>query len=104
MRLMMAGIQRFGMHAAEGTVAELQAILGRPLRPHADVVREASAGVIACDAASAQTRAFAVRCALARLTQAPRCCAPVSIAPKIHSVTASTATRAQQRKIAAVQP
>ncbi|ALS93225.1 hypothetical protein ADT26_09870 [Xanthomonas oryzae] len=43
MRLMMAGIQRFGMHAAEGTVAKLQAILGRPLRPHADVVREATA-------------------------------------------------------------
>ncbi|QBG86501.1 hypothetical protein EYC54_00230 [Xanthomonas oryzae] len=39
----MAGIQRFGMHAAEGTVAKLQAILGRPLRPHADVVREATA-------------------------------------------------------------
>ncbi|AJQ85343.1 hypothetical protein AZ54_00840 [Xanthomonas oryzae pv. oryzae PXO86] len=43
MRLMMAGIQRFGMHTAEGTVAKLQAILGRPLRPHADVVREATA-------------------------------------------------------------
>ncbi|MGQ9448942.1 NmrA family NAD(P)-binding protein [Xanthomonas citri] len=34
MRLMMSGIQRFGMHAAEGTVAKLQAILGGPLRTY----------------------------------------------------------------------
>ncbi|KHL51787.1 NmrA family NAD(P)-binding protein [Xanthomonas cannabis] len=43
MRLMMAGIQRFGMHAAEGTVETLQAMLGRPLRSYADFVREATA-------------------------------------------------------------
>ncbi|AOL17919.1 NmrA family NAD(P)-binding protein [Xanthomonas citri pv. malvacearum] len=43
MRLMMSGIQRFGMHAAEGTVAKLQAILGRPLRTYEDFVREATA-------------------------------------------------------------
>ncbi|MEF9419999.1 SDR family oxidoreductase [Xanthomonas citri] len=43
MRLMMSGIQRFGMHAAEGTVAKLQAILGRPLRTYEGFVREATA-------------------------------------------------------------
>ncbi|WP_372380905.1 NmrA family NAD(P)-binding protein [Xanthomonas sp. NCPPB 1754] len=43
MRLMMAGIQRFGMHAAEGTVEKLQAMLGRPLRTYEDFVREATA-------------------------------------------------------------
>lgn len=43
MRLMMGGIQRFGMHAAEGTVAKLKAILGRPLRTYEDFVREATA-------------------------------------------------------------
>ncbi|KAB7768822.1 NmrA/HSCARG family protein [Xanthomonas maliensis] len=43
MRLMMAGIQRVGMHAAEGTVANLQAMLGRPLRTYEDFVREATA-------------------------------------------------------------
>ncbi|OOW94494.1 NmrA family transcriptional regulator [Xanthomonas campestris pv. vitiscarnosae] len=43
MRLMMGGIQRFGMHAAEGTVAKLQAILGRPLRTYEGFVREATA-------------------------------------------------------------
>ncbi|OOW67739.1 NmrA family transcriptional regulator [Xanthomonas axonopodis pv. melhusii] len=43
MRLMMAGIQRFGMHAAEGTVAKLQTIVGRPLRTYEDFVREATA-------------------------------------------------------------
>jgi uncharacterized protein YbjT (DUF2867 family) len=41
MRLMMAGIQRFGMNAEEGTVERLQAILGRPLRTYEDFVREA---------------------------------------------------------------
>jgi len=40
MRLMMAGIQRFGMHAEAGTVERLQAILGRPLRTYEDFVRE----------------------------------------------------------------
>ncbi|QXI51246.1 NmrA/HSCARG family protein [Pseudomonas alvandae] len=41
MRLMMAGIQRFGMQAEAGTVERLQAILGRPLRTYEDFVREA---------------------------------------------------------------
>lgn len=45
MRLMMSGIQRFGMQAAEGTVERLQAILGRPLRTYEDFVREVVAGV-----------------------------------------------------------
>ncbi|MBN6152430.1 NmrA family NAD(P)-binding protein [Xanthomonas sp. AmX2] len=40
MRLMMAGIQKFGMHGAEGSVERLQAILGRPLRTYEDFVRE----------------------------------------------------------------
>lgn len=40
MRLMMAGIQRFGMQAEAGTVERLQAILGRPLRTYEDFVRE----------------------------------------------------------------
>lgn len=40
---MMGGIQRFGMHAAEGTAAKLQAILGRPLRTYEGFVREATA-------------------------------------------------------------
>ncbi|MCC8469003.1 NmrA family NAD(P)-binding protein [Xanthomonas phaseoli] len=43
MRLMMAGIQRLGMHAADGTVAQLQALLGRPLRTYEAFVREATA-------------------------------------------------------------
>jgi uncharacterized protein YbjT (DUF2867 family) len=43
MRLMMSGIQTFGMHGADGTVARLQAMLGRPLRTYADFVKEASA-------------------------------------------------------------
>ncbi|WP_372388158.1 NmrA family NAD(P)-binding protein [Xanthomonas axonopodis] len=43
MRLMMAGIQRLGMHAAEGAVAQLQALLGRPLRTYEAFVREATA-------------------------------------------------------------
>lgn len=41
MRLMMAGIQRFGMQAEAGTVERLQAILGRPLRTYEAFVREA---------------------------------------------------------------
>ncbi len=43
MRLMMAGIQKFGMQAAEGTVEQLQSILGRPLRTYENFVREATA-------------------------------------------------------------
>ena len=41
MRLMMAGIQTFGMQAAEGTVDRLEAIIGHPLRTYEDFVREA---------------------------------------------------------------
>jgi uncharacterized protein YbjT (DUF2867 family) len=41
MRLMMAGIQQFGMHGAVGAVDRLQSMLGRPLRTYADFVREA---------------------------------------------------------------
>lgn len=40
MSLMMAGIQKFGMHAAEGTVARLEGIIGHPLRTYEDFVRE----------------------------------------------------------------
>ncbi|ASK93951.1 NmrA/HSCARG family protein [Xanthomonas campestris pv. trichodesmae] len=43
MRLMMAGIQQYGMQAADGTVEKLQAMLGRPLRTYEDFVREATA-------------------------------------------------------------
>ena len=43
MRLMMAGIQKFGMHGADGAVDRLQAILGRPLRKYTDFVKEAIA-------------------------------------------------------------
>jgi hypothetical protein len=42
MRLMMAGIQKFGMRA-EGAADRLQAVLGRPLRTYADFVKEAVA-------------------------------------------------------------
>lgn len=42
MRLMMAGIQKHGMQAAEGAVERLQAILGRPLRSYEAFVREAT--------------------------------------------------------------
>ncbi|WP_027799765.1 SDR family oxidoreductase [Paraburkholderia dilworthii] len=42
MRLMMAGIQKFGMRGTEETGDRLQAILGRPLRKYADFVREAT--------------------------------------------------------------
>lgn len=45
MRLMMVGIQKFGMQAAEGTVDRLETILGHPLRTYEDFVREAIAGV-----------------------------------------------------------
>ncbi|WP_458129797.1 NmrA family NAD(P)-binding protein [Pseudomonas sp. Z2-11] len=43
MRLMMAGIQQFGM-TSEGAVDRLQAILSRPLRSYEAFVREAVAG------------------------------------------------------------
>ena len=45
MRLMMAGIQKFGMQAADGTVDRLEAIIGHPLRTYEDFVREAIAEV-----------------------------------------------------------
>ncbi len=43
MRLMMAGIQTYGMQAADGTVARLEAIIGHPLRTYEQFVREAIA-------------------------------------------------------------
>ena len=43
MRLMMAGIQKFGMHGAHGAADRLQAMLGRPLRKYTDFVKEAIA-------------------------------------------------------------
>jgi uncharacterized protein YbjT (DUF2867 family) len=43
MHLMMAGLQRFGMHGAEGSIDRLQAMLERPLRRYADFVSEANA-------------------------------------------------------------
>jgi uncharacterized protein YbjT (DUF2867 family) len=43
MRLMMTGIQQFGMQSAEDTVDRLQAMLGRPLRTYANFVKEATA-------------------------------------------------------------
>jgi uncharacterized protein YbjT (DUF2867 family) len=43
MRLMMAGIQKFGMHGADGAADRLRAMLGRPLRKYADFVTEAIA-------------------------------------------------------------
>ena len=43
MRLMMAGIQKIGMHGADGAVDRLQAMLGRPLRNYAGFVKEAVA-------------------------------------------------------------
>ena len=45
MRLMMAGIQRFGMQSTEGTVENLQTLIGHPLRTYEDSVREAVAEV-----------------------------------------------------------
>ena len=41
MRLMMAGIQQFGMHGEEGAAERLQRMLGRPLRTYAAFVQEA---------------------------------------------------------------
>ncbi|HSV46175.1 MAG TPA: NmrA family NAD(P)-binding protein, partial [Ramlibacter sp.] len=43
MRLMMAGIQKFGMHGADGAAVRLQASLGRPLRTYTDFVKESIA-------------------------------------------------------------
>jgi uncharacterized protein YbjT (DUF2867 family) len=43
MRLMMAGIQKFGMHGSEGAVKRIEAMLGRPLRTYADFVKEITA-------------------------------------------------------------
>lgn len=40
MSLMMEGIQAFGMQAAPGSVARLEAIIGRPLRTYQDFVSE----------------------------------------------------------------
>ncbi|MES2106087.1 MAG: NmrA/HSCARG family protein [Pseudomonadota bacterium] len=45
MSLMMAGIQKFGMHAVEGTVERLETLIGHPLRSYEDFVREAIAEV-----------------------------------------------------------
>lgn len=45
MSLMMAGIQKFGMHAVEGTVARLETIIGHPLRSYENFVREVTAAV-----------------------------------------------------------
>ena len=45
MRLMMAGIQKIGMHGEAQAVDKLQAILGRPLRTYAAFVEEAAKGV-----------------------------------------------------------
>lgn len=42
LRLMMSGIQKFGMQAADGTVDRLQTIIERPLRTYEDFVREAT--------------------------------------------------------------
>lgn len=43
MRLMMAGIQKFGMQGADGAADRLQAMLGRPLRKYADFVQQSIA-------------------------------------------------------------
>ncbi|WP_122690250.1 NmrA/HSCARG family protein [Pseudomonas viridiflava] len=45
LRLMMSGIQKFGMQAADGTVDRLQTIIGRPLRTYEDFVREATGSI-----------------------------------------------------------
>lgn len=44
MRLMMSGIQTFGMHSAEGTAERLHTLIGHPLRTYEDFVRETIAG------------------------------------------------------------
>jgi uncharacterized protein YbjT (DUF2867 family) len=43
MRLMMSGIQQFGMQSTPGAVDRLQTLLGRPLRTYADYVNKAVA-------------------------------------------------------------
>jgi uncharacterized protein YbjT (DUF2867 family) len=43
MRLMMSGIQQFGMQSTPGAVDRLQTLLGRPLRTYANFVNEAIA-------------------------------------------------------------
>jgi uncharacterized protein YbjT (DUF2867 family) len=43
MRLMMLGIQKFGMQSSEHAVNRLQEIVGHPLRTYVDFVREATA-------------------------------------------------------------
>ena len=45
MRLMMSGIQVFGMRARESAERRLESIIGRPLRTYEDFVRETVAGV-----------------------------------------------------------
>ncbi|MBD8201168.1 NmrA/HSCARG family protein [Pseudomonas viridiflava] len=45
LRLMMSGIQKFGMQAADGTVDRLQTIIGRPLHTYEDFVREATGSI-----------------------------------------------------------
>ncbi|RMO97439.1 putative nucleoside-diphosphate sugar epimerase [Pseudomonas syringae pv. philadelphi] len=45
MRLMMAGIQAFGMQSAAGNVEKLQTLIGHPLRTYEAFVREAVAEV-----------------------------------------------------------
>jgi uncharacterized protein YbjT (DUF2867 family) len=45
MRLMMSGIQVFGMRASESAERRLESIIGRPLRTYEDFVRETVAGV-----------------------------------------------------------
>jgi len=45
MRLMMSGIQAFGMQASEGAERRLESIIGHPLRTYEDFVREALAGI-----------------------------------------------------------
>ncbi|KIF58502.1 NmrA family transcriptional regulator [Pseudomonas fluorescens] len=44
MRLMMAGIQRFGMQAGAAAVERIEGLIGHPLRRYEDFVREAVAG------------------------------------------------------------
>ncbi|KAA8711614.1 NmrA/HSCARG family protein [Pseudomonas cannabina] len=45
MRLMMAGIQTFGMQSVDGTVEKLQTLIGHPLRTYEAFVHEAVANV-----------------------------------------------------------
>jgi len=45
MRLMMSGIQAFGMRASEGAERRLESIIGYPLRTYEDFVRETVAGI-----------------------------------------------------------